>query len=40
MMDTIRVYILAIKYWLQGDEWRFALEYSKALVKHGWDMPD
>jgi len=32
-MDTIRVYILAIKYWLSGDEWKFAKEYAEALVK-------
>jgi hypothetical protein len=32
-MDNIRVYILAIKYWLQGDDWKFAKEYAEALVK-------
>jgi len=34
-MKTIRIYILAIKYFLQGDKWRFAVEYATALVK-GW----
>ena len=34
-MLNIRIYLLAIKYWLQGDEWIFAVEYAKALVR-GW----
>ena len=32
-MDTIKIYILAIKYFSQGDDWRFAIEYATALVK-------
>ena len=28
----IRVYLLAIKYWLQGDHWDFAKEYAAAIV--------
>lgn len=30
---TTRRYLLAIKYWLQGDKWRFAVEYAKRLVE-------
>lgn len=26
-------YLLAIKYWLQGDTWADALEYAEALTK-------
>jgi hypothetical protein len=33
MKDWINVYILTIKYWLQGDDWKFAKEYAEALVK-------
>ncbi len=35
MLEKIRIYILAIKYWVQGDEWKFAVEYAEAIVK-GW----
>ena len=31
----IRIYMLAIKYWIQGDNWKFAVEYATGLVK-GW----
>jgi len=31
-MNKIRIYVLAIKYWLQGDDWDFALEYATTLV--------
>lgn len=34
-MKKIRVYCLAVKYWLQGDTWRFAVEYARAIVE-GW----
>lgn len=34
-MDKIRIYSLAVKYWLQGDAWVTAIEYACALVK-GW----
>lgn len=34
-MKKIRVYCLAIKYWLQGDPWQFAVEYARAIVE-GW----
>lgn len=30
---NLRIYCLAIKYWAQGDEWDFAVEYAKSLVK-------
>ncbi len=29
MIDT---YLLAIKYWMQGDSWHEAVEYAKALT--------
>jgi sugar/nucleoside kinase (ribokinase family) len=28
----IRKYALAIKYWLQGDDWKKAVEYANALT--------
>lgn len=33
MRQTVRVYMLAIKYWVSGDTWKFAKEYAEALVK-------
>jgi hypothetical protein len=35
MWKKIRIYCLALKYFMQGDEWKFAVEYAEALVK-GW----
>jgi len=32
-MDTLDIYYLAIKYWLQGDNWQDAKEYAEAIVK-------
>jgi len=32
MMKSMEVYSLAIKYWLQGDEWAVALEYARVIV--------
>jgi len=32
-LETIRVYILAIKYFIGGDKWKFAKEYAEAIVK-------
>ena len=32
-LDTVRVYILAIKYFMQGDKWKFAVEYAESIVK-------
>jgi len=31
----IKIYILAIKYWFQGDPWTEAIKYAEALV-HGF----
>lgn len=28
----INIYRLTIKYWLSGDEWKFAKEYAGAIV--------
>jgi hypothetical protein len=33
MIDHIRILKLAIKYWLQGDSWDFAVEFATKLVK-------
>jgi predicted AlkP superfamily phosphohydrolase/phosphomutase len=33
--EKFEVLKLTIKYWLNGDKWDFAMEYSIALVK-GW----
>lgn len=30
--NRIDIYLLAIKYWLQGDDWKFAYEYAEALI--------
>jgi hypothetical protein len=35
-MKKIRVYALAVKYWFQGDDWKFAKEYAESLVVKGW----
>ena len=35
MLDKIRIYILAAKYWMQGDDWKEAVEYAESLVL-GW----
>lgn len=29
----MRKHILAIKYWLQGDDWRKATEYAEAITR-------
>lgn len=34
--EKVRVYILALKYWFQGDDWKFAKEYAESLVVKGW----
>lgn len=31
-MKTIEVYLLAIKYWFQGDDWDGAVIYAKRIV--------
>lgn len=33
MIEKIRIYTLAVKYWSQGDDWSSALEYAMAIVK-------
>jgi len=33
MQKKIRILLLTIKYYLQGDTWQFANEYAKALVQ-------
>lgn len=35
---SIRGYILAIKYWIQGDTWDFAKEYAASIT--GWTKRD
>jgi hypothetical protein len=35
MLEKIQIYMLAIKYFIQGDTWEFAVEYATGLVK-GW----
>ena len=32
-MSKLRIYILTIKYFFQGDDWQFAKEYATSLVK-------
>lgn len=31
--DELRIFFLAIKYWLQGDKWDFAKDYASSIVK-------
>ena len=31
-MDKIRIYILAIKYYFNGDNWEFAIDYAKRII--------
>lgn len=31
--DTLAIYMLTVKYWLQGDEWKFAKSYARAIVR-------
>jgi len=32
MINKIRLYCYAIKYWFHGDDWNFALEYADVIV--------
>ena len=32
MLDKIRVFFLALKYWMQGDDWDEAKEFAKVIV--------
>jgi hypothetical protein len=34
-MKKLRVLILALKYWIRGGDWDFALKYARYLV-YGW----
>jgi len=31
-MKIIQITIMAVKYWVQGDDWWFAWEYATSLV--------
>lgn len=31
--DNFRIFFLALKYWLQGDDWEFAKDYATSIVK-------
>lgn len=31
-MNKIRIFQLAMKYWLQGDDWEDAYEYAESIV--------
>lgn len=33
MRKFIDMYSLVVKYWLQGDDWDYAVAYAKRLVK-------
>jgi len=33
LIKKIRIYFLAVKYWLQGDTWDDAVEYAMVIVK-------
>lgn len=33
MNKKIRIYCLAIKYWSEGDDWEFAVEYARTIVE-------
>lgn len=32
LIIKIRIYFLAVKYWVQGDDWDFAKGYARAIV--------
>jgi hypothetical protein len=38
MMDTIKVYWLAFKYWAGGTSWDEAFETAAQLVVAGWEV--
>jgi len=31
--DKFKIFFLALKYWLQGDDWEFAKYYATSIVK-------
>lgn len=33
MRQRADIFLLSVKYWLQGDDWKFAKEYASAIVK-------
>ena len=33
MLDKIRIYILAVKYWMNGDDWEAAVDFAKFIVE-------
>lgn len=33
MLQTVRIHILAAKYWLQGDDWDEAMSFATRIVK-------
>ena len=33
MAEKFRIYTLALKYWLQGDDWAGAVKYAEAIVR-------
>ena len=33
MFDKIRMFILAAKYWMRGDDWDEAVEFAKFIVE-------
>jgi len=35
MLKKIDIYRLAVKYWIQGQDWKESVEYAQALVI-GW----
>jgi len=32
MKAQTQVILLSVKYWLQGDDWKFAYSYAKAII--------
>lgn len=32
MLEKIRIYFLAVKYWMQGDDWEDAVGYAEFIV--------
>ena len=33
MKSKVRIYLLSMKYWLQGNDWREAKHYAEFIVK-------
>ena len=32
VIDKIRIFFLAVKYWFSGDDWDEAIEFAKVIV--------